>query len=375
MSTTTGTAITGSGVFSPPNVVTTEQLCATFNTWVRRENERNREAIEAGERAALQESSPEFVDKVSGIRARHLWDASGVLDPDRMRPEIPDRPDDALSVQAELALAASTEALESAGRVGEDVDMIVVGASSIQRPYPAVAIEVQKHLRARGFALDVSVGCSSAAYGIQIASDAIRAGTVRCALVCAPELPSAYSNFRDRDSHFILGDAGAAVVIEPKERASDGGWEILRSSCFSRFSSGVRNNGGFLNRCDPEGVGAPDKLFYQDGRRVFRDIVRLVPRLIREQLAALDLRPSDVNRYWLHQANGRMNDAIIERLLGEEACVERAPSALAGHANTASAGALIVFDRFNRDVAASELGVLCAFGAGYTVGGQVLRRF
>lgn len=370
----TRTALTGSGVFVPPIAVTNDQLCATFNSWVRRENARNEAAIAAGEVEPLRDSSPDFVEKVSGIRARHYCDASGILDPDRMCPDIPDRADDAISVQAEMGKEAALEALAAAGRVAEDVDLVIVGASSIQRPYPAVAIELQHEIGARGFAYDISVGCSSATFAIQLASEAIRAGSARCALVCAPEVPSAYANFRDRDSHFILGDAAVAAVIEPLEEARPGAFEILESAGFSRFSSAVRNNGGFLNRCDPERRGMADKLFYQDGRRVFGDIVRLVPRFVTEQLARAGLEPDDVDRCWLHQANGRMNEAIAARLFGPDVDAERVPTVLQDLGNTASAGAIVSFHRHHDDLKPGALGVLAAFGAGYTIGSQLLRR-
>ncbi|MCA9607330.1 MAG: beta-ketoacyl-ACP synthase III [Myxococcales bacterium] len=361
----TGAALTGSGVYLPPHSVTNDQLCGTYNTWARRQGD-------AG--SPLGESSPEFVEKVSGIRARRYVDAEGILDPDRMCPSIPDRAPDALSVQAEMALAATRDALAAAGRHGEEVDLVIVGASSLQRPYPAIAIELQHALGARGFAYDVSVGCSSGTFAIQLASDAIRAGSARCAVVCTPEIPSAYSNFRDRDSHFILGDAAAAVVIEPVAAAKPGAWEILGTGSLSRFSSSVRNDGGFLNRCDVERRDLPDKLFHQEGRKVFRDIVRLVPQFVTEQLAAVGLDTSDIDRCWLHQANGRMNEAIAQRLFGDGATAERVPTVLSELGNTAAAGALIAFDRYRDGLPAGAIGALFAFGAGYTIGGQILRR-
>ncbi|HJL16131.1 MAG TPA: beta-ketoacyl-ACP synthase III [Sandaracinaceae bacterium LLY-WYZ-13_1] len=368
------TALTGSGTFLPPHSVTNDELCGTFNTWVRRENERRRADIEAGRFEELRESSPAFVEKVSGIRARRYHDASGILDPERMCPRIPDRDDAALSVQAEMAKHAALEALASAELSGEDVDLIIVGASSLQRPYPAIAIELQESLRARGVAFDISVGCSSGTFAIQLASQALETGAARRALVCVPELPSAYSNFRDRDSHFILGDAAAAVVVQTVEEAGEGAWEIVSSASLSRFSSNVRNNGGFLNRGDEAHRLDPDKLFYQDGRKVFRDIVRLVPRFVRDQLTAAGLTAGDLARCWLHQANGRMNEAIATRLLGEDVDAERVPSVLHELGNTAAAGALVAFDRHREGLAPGSTGILCAFGAGYTIGSQLLRR-
>lgn len=370
----TETAITGSGVVAPVQVVSNDELCASFNAWVRRENAARADAIEAGLERPLVESSPEFVEKVSGIRRRHVWDRVGVLDPARMHPRIPDRSEDEVSVQAELALGACRRALEVAGRAGEEVDLLIVGASSLQRPYPAIAIEVQHALGARGSAYDLSVGCASAGFGIQLASEALRAGSARCALVCAPELPSAYSNFRDRESHFILGDAAAAVVVEPLAVAREGAFEVVSSFCTTRYSSNVRNNGGFLDRCDPDRRDDPDKLFHQNGRRVFRDIVQLVPALLSEHLAAHAIAPEAVDRYWLHQANVQMSASIVRRLLGRDASADEAPSVLGEYGNTAAAGALIAFDHHHSDLPPGALGVLSAFGAGYTVSGQILRR-
>lgn len=361
----TGTAITGSASHAPPDVVSNEDLCAAFNVWVRWENDRRE--------AKLAESTPAFIERASGIRRRHYWDAAGILDPKRLAPRIPDRPDHELSVQAELGLAAAQKAVAAAGVEGRDVDLVVLGASALQRPYPALAIEVQKGLGARGFAFDISVGCGSSTFAVQLAVDAIRNGTAGCALVCVPELPSAYCNFRDRDTHFILGDAAAAVVVQ---RLSDAraGFEVLHSQATTTFSNAVRNNGGFLNRADEARRDAGDKLFYQDGRRVFRDIVGLLPPFLLAQLDELGLKPAAVARYWLHQANARLNAAILERVLGRAADERDAPSVLSEYGNTAAAGCLLSFAQHHEDLRAGELGVLCAFGAGYTAGSQVLRR-
>lgn len=349
--------ITGAGSYVPPHSVSNEELCATFNAWA----EANRADVNGA-------SSPEFIEKVSGIRSRYLWDKDGVLAVDRMRPRIPDRADEETSVQAEFALHAARRAIEDAGIAPEEIDLVIVGASSLQRPYPAIAIEVQAELGGDGFAFDVSVGCSSGVYAIQLAHDAIQLGRARCALICVPEIPSAYTNFRDRDSHFILGDASAAVVLQ----ADQPGFEIISCRLVSKFSNNVRNNCGFLNRCDAENRDLADKLFYQRGRRVFRDIVKLVPRVIEAQLGEHKLTVSDVGRFWLHQANARLNASIGDRLVGQGGN-GRLPTVLETHANTAAAGALLTFDKHRDGLREGDYGVMCAFGAGYTVGSLLLR--
>src|ERR1051325_11897374 len=149
--TTTGTAITGHGVWHPPTVLTNEELCVAFNEFVRRENAKHADEIAAGKREALKESTPEFVVKASGILRRYVEDKTGLLDPERMCPNIKDRPEDVLSIQAEYSVNAAKRALASAGRHGADVAMVVLGASNLQRLYPAIAIEGPEAIGARGF--------------------------------------------------------------------------------------------------------------------------------------------------------------------------------------------------------------------------------
>ncbi|MCW5807037.1 MAG: beta-ketoacyl-ACP synthase III [Deltaproteobacteria bacterium] len=372
--TTTGTAITGHGVWHPPTVLSNEDLCVAFNEFVRRENAKHADAIAAGTREALRESSPEFIEKASGIKGRYVQDRTGLTDPERMCPNIPDRREDELSYQAEYAVNAARRALEVAGRTGEDVDLVVLGAANLQRMYPAIAIEVQNALGARGYGFDLSLGCSAATGATQLACQAVRLGQAQCALVVVPELTTGHMNWRDRDSHFIFGDAAVSLVVEPVARAKPGSWEILSTQMLSKWSNTIRNNKGYLDRCDPQTQFNDDKLFHQQGRRVFKDVVPLAEKFIKEHASAHDLQPTQVARYWLHQANGPMNALISKRLLGRDATREEAPIILDEFANTASAGSLIAFSRHNADLPAGSYGMMASFGAGYSLGSLLLQR-
>src|SRR5262245_32549741 len=104
---TTGTAVTGHGVWHPDNLLTNDELVAAFNEFVRRDNAKNAEAIAAGTRHPLKESSSEFIVKASGIKQRYVEDKTGLMDPERMCPNIPDRPEEALSAQAEYSVNAA----------------------------------------------------------------------------------------------------------------------------------------------------------------------------------------------------------------------------------------------------------------------------
>lgn len=95
---------------------------------------------------------------------------------------------------------------------------------------------------------------------------------------------------------------------------------------------------------------------------------------ISSHLAEHGLSPNDVRRYWLHQANLGMNQLIARKLLGRDASAEDAPVILDEFGNTASAGSIIAFHRHRADIQAGEFGVVCSFGAGYSIGSVLLRR-
>ena len=371
---TTSTSISGSGVWHPPTVLDNHELCAAFNEFVRRDNAKHADEIAAGTRQALKESSPEFIVKASGIERRYVEDKTGLIDPERMFPNIPERSSDVLSLQAEYAVNSAKRALESAGRHAEEVDYIVLGASMLQRSYPAIAVELQGALGAQGHGVDISLGCSTGTAALQLASQAVQLGQARCALVVLPELTSPHLNWRERDGHFILGDASVAMVIEPTDRAKAGSWEIRSTKMLSKWSNNIRNNFGFMNRCAPGSEDSVDKLFHQQGRRVFKDVVPLAERFVLDSIAVHGLDPHQVQRYWLHQANQNMNDLIAKRILGREATASEAPLILAEYGNTASAGSLIAFAHHHEDLPAGSIGVMASFGAGYSLGSLVLQR-
>jgi len=351
---------------------------AAFNAYVDSENANNRERIDRGEMKALERSSADFIVSASGIRSRYAMDREGILDPKIMAPRIAERPIEEHSLQCEMALAAAGEALEQAGVKSEELDAVIVACSNLQRAYPAVAVEVQAALNAKGLAFDMNVACSSATFGINVAHDLVAAGSVRRALVVSPEICTGHLNFRDRESHFIFGDACTAVVIEalgPKEeRRSSNPYEILGTRLLTKYSNAIRNNFGFLNRAAPERRDGADKLFVQQGRKVFKEVSPLVADLISGHLDSLGIAPAQVRRMWLHQANATMNQWIARKVLGRDATAEEAPSVLEDYANTSSCGSIITFHKHRDGLAENDVGLICSFGAGYSAGSVVVRK-
>ncbi|QYX57871.1 beta-ketoacyl-ACP synthase III [Roseovarius sp. SCSIO 43702] len=368
-------AITGTGVFTPRETITNDELVAAFNAYADRFNEQNAEAIAAGEVEAKAPSSSEFIVSASGIEQRYVMDKSGVLDPEIMHPVLRARSDDEPGLMAEMALDAARQALEKAGRAASEVDLVICAASNHERAYPAIAIEIQELLGAGGFAFDMNVACSSATFGLQAAADMIRGGSARCALIVNPEICSAHLEWRDRDCHFIFGDVCTAVVVEPEERAKGAHFRVLSTRCATQFSNNIRNNNGFLRRTRPGQMeDRRDMQFMQEGRKVFKEVLPLVSKHIADHMAEEGVAADDLKRLWLHQANKSMNDFIGRKVLGRVPDPEEQPNILQDYANTSSAGSMIAFSQYSDDLNPGDRGLICSFGAGYSVGSVLVER-
>ena len=368
-------AITGTGLFTPEESISNDELVANFNAYVEKFNAENAAAIEAGNIEALSPSSSEFIEKASGIKNRHVVNKEGILDLDFMAPRLEERPNEEPSIMAEMGIKAASQAIENAGLTAQDIDAVIVACANLQRAYPAMSIEIQNLLGIEGFAFDMNVACSSATFGIQTGYDMVRSGSARRVLMVNPEICSGHLNWRDRDSHFIFGDVCTAVVLEDAELAGDKPrFDIVDTKLVTQFSNNIRNNFGFLNRSTPERRDDKDKLFIQEGRKVFREVSPMVAQMITDHLAENNLTAGGLRRMWLHQANRNMNEFIAKKVLGHVPSDDEQPTVLDEYANTSSAGSIIAFHKYNGDFEAGETGVICSFGAGYSAGSVIVRK-
>ena len=371
----TDIVISGTGLYTPTETISNEELVESFNAYADNFNLENAERIASGEIEAQAHSSVEFIEKASGIKSRYVMNKSGILDPQRMAPSLAERSNDEQSIQCQMAVAASHDAMAAAGKTADDIDMVIVACSNLQRAYPAIAVEIQDALGITGFGFDMNVACSSATFGIQQARDAIASGSASCVLLLSPEICSGHLNFRDRDAHFIFGDVCTAVILETAETATSADqYLVVDSKLQTIFSNNIRNNFGFLNRGDESGIGKADKLFVQEGRKVFKEVCPAVAKQITTQIGSLGIESSELKRLWLHQANLSMNQLIAKRVLGRAPTEDDAPTILDEYANTSSAGSIIAFHKHHDDFNSGDLGLLCSFGAGYSIGSVVLRK-
>jgi beta-ketodecanoyl-[acyl-carrier-protein] synthase len=367
--------ISGSGLWKPDHSISNEELVAAYNAYAEQFNHQHLKEIELGELEPKPLSSAEFIEKASGIKSRYVYVKEGILDIDRMRPNIPERSDDELSDQAEMAIHAAKDALKAANKTAADIDAVIVSCAYTQRSYPALAIEVQSALGIKGFAFDMLVACSAATFALHRAYEMIAAGTARAVLVINPELTSPQVNYCDRDSHFIFGDVSTAMVVESSDTAnSDNIFEIMSTKAVTQYSNNIRSNFGYVSRANDSDPFAADKLFHQEGRKVFKEVCPMATEHITEHLGRHQLNSENVARWWLHQANINMNTLITRKLFGRQPTLEEAPIVLDTFANTASAGSIIAFHLHHKDLKSGDFGLLCSFGAGYSIGSLVLKK-
>lgn len=368
--------ISGSGLFIPPHSVSNDELVGAYNAYVERFNQDNAKAIEAGTVEALETSTNEFIIKASGIKSRYAMYKEGMLDIDRMKPKFePCSSENGKVLETvTMSVEAAKEAMARANKTADDIDLVILSTANIQRSYPATAIEVQQQLGIKGFAYDMTVACSSATFGLINAYMSVKAGIAKSVLVVNPEFATPQVNLKSRDSHFIFGDGATACVIESTDTCtSEHAFKILNTKQFTEFSNNIRCEGSYTDHCFDD-LPEDRPFFKQEGRKVFKELLPLVTNFIEEQLDEAQLKAEDLKRMWLHQANINMNLFAVKKLIGRLPEGNEAPVILDEFANVASSGSVIAFHKYQDDFKTGDKGIICSFGAGYSIGGLIVEK-
>ncbi len=365
--------IRSTGYWVPDEIITNDELVASYNAYATRHNETYASEIASGIRDEVPLSSAEFIVNASGIQQRRVIDKQSILDIDALHPRITPRPFEEVAYQTELALNAIRPALDKAGVGGADIDGVIVASSAQQRNFPGMSCEIQDQLGASGFSFDLTMACASSLYGLHLANALIQTGQAERIIVSSPEIMTCINVHSRRDVHFIFGDATSAILVE-RDTGQTGGWDILGTHCENKYSYALRSDYGFLN--EAERLVEPDYQpgLDQDGHKVFKDVVGFAPTVARRLMDQVELAPEQVRRTWLHQANIRMVDMIAKRILGRDRTEENAPATLHEYGNTSSSSVVMNFEMHSEDMEAGEHGVMCAFGAGYGVGAAAVRK-
>ena len=271
-----------------------------------------------------------------------------------------------------FAHRAALNALDMAGVAPDELDMIIVGTITPDMPTPSVACLLQHKLHARrAWAFDVSAGCSGFLYSLAIADNCIKTGSCNKALVIGAETLSKITDYQDRTTCILFGDAAGAVVVS-RERGDRG---ILSMHLYSDGSCGdllYMPGGGSACPATHESIERRMHFLKMDGNKVFKTAVKSLEDAALTALRHNNLTGNDIDLLISHQANLRIIQAIAKRL---ELPPEKVFMNIEKYGNTSSASVPLALDEANRQhrIRKNDLVLLDAFGAGFTWGSALLR--
>ncbi|MEZ4749435.1 MAG: beta-ketoacyl-ACP synthase III [Bdellovibrionota bacterium] len=309
------------------------------------------------------DTSDEWIRKRTGIEERR-WAAAG-------------------ECTSDLALKASQEALKSAGIAASDIEMIIFATLTPDHFFPGTGCFLQEKLGLPGIpALDIRQQCTGFIYGLSIADHFIRCGTYKKILLVGSEVHSSGLDrtTRGRDVTVLFGDGSGAVVLSAKEVSDSDKDSYVHGSHLHADGRGAKElwipaPGSALGRPDridhevlDEGLHYP----HMNGKKVFIAAVTKMAESLNQCLKEYGATVKDVDRFFFHQANLRINDAVAEQL---QIPPEKVFNTIQKFGNTTAATIPLGMHEALKagELKKGMLVALAAFGSGYTWGASVLR--
>jgi 3-oxoacyl-[acyl-carrier-protein] synthase-3 len=268
-------------------------------------------------------------------------------------------------MSSDLALQASSRALEAAGLKATDIDLIIVATTTPDHIFPSTACVLQDKLgNKNAIAFDVQAVCSGFIYALNTADLYIRGGQARNVLVVGTEVLSRILNWEDRTTCVLFGDGAGAVVLQRSETPgllsaklhADGSQRCMLSA------TGQISNGKIQG----------DPFIKMDGQGVFKFAVKSLSEVAEEVLADNNMKGSDVDWLVPHQANIRIIEATAKKL---GLSMDNVVLTVAKHGNTSAASIPLALDTAVRDgrIKPGQHLLMEAVGGGFTWGAALIR--
>jgi 3-oxoacyl-[acyl-carrier-protein] synthase III len=256
---------------------------------------------------------------------------------------------------SDLALQASRKAIEAAGIVADEIDLIIVATTSPDMPFPSTACILQDKLGIRngGAAFDMQAVCGGFVYALNTADLYIRGGQAKTVLVVGAEVFSRLLDWNDRTTSVLFGDGAGAVVLRASAQPG-----IVAAKL---HADGAHRH---MLKSDP--------LISMDGKAVFKFAVKVLSEVVEEVLEEQKMHGTDIDWLVPHQANIRIIEATAKKLgLGMENVI----TTVANHGNTSAASVPLALDTAVRDgrIKAGQNILLEAVGGGFTWGAVLIK--
>ncbi len=277
-----------------------------------------------------------------------------------------------------LAAKAAKDALKNAKLNAKDIDLIIVATITPDCYFPSTACIVQEIIEAENaICFDISAACSGFIYGLNIASQFLKNGEIKNALVIGAEALSKIIDWNDRRTCVLFGDGAEAVVLGSGKNvgimaihtASDGkGKEVLKCKAAPLFI----NNEMLRKKIDENTLEDNKGYLYMEGKEVFKFASWAIEDTIKILLDKVDLSLDDIDYYIPHQANLRIINHIVKKLKIDG---DKFYTNLQKYGNTSSASIPIALDEMNKKgmLTKGKKILMVGFGAGLTWGGALVK--
>ena len=272
-------------------------------------------------------------DLAKRVDTNHDWVVSrtGIVERHWVEPGTP---------TSELAAQAVGDLLKNRGIEASEIDLIIVATVTPDMFFPATACIVQNKVRAtRAWGFDVSAACSGFLYAMTVGAQFMQSGAHDKVVVVGADVMSSITNFDDRSTCVLFGDAAGAVLLEPSDDENFGILDYLHEVDGSGGEFLNMPGGGSLNPASHETVDKKMHYVHQDGQPVFKYAVRKMGEISRGMLQKNGFEKGDLDLFIAHQANLRIINAAAEKLgLDESKVVKNIHKYRKHHRRNYSAG-------------------------------------
>jgi 3-oxoacyl-[acyl-carrier-protein] synthase-3 len=297
------------------------------------------------------DTSDEWIQRRTGIIERRIADKS--------------------MASSDLGIEAAKSAIKDAGIDPVEIDLIIAATITPDMFFPSTACFIQRAIGAKNAgAFDLSATCSGFCYGLAVADGMVKSGIYTTVLVVATDVLSKFTNWRDRTTCVLFGDASGAAIIQPTTEAKG----ILASYLGSRAEMELLNLPGGGSRYPASYETVDKRMHYMrmNGQEVFKLGVRRMYEAAKKVLRQAGLTVDDVDLFIPHQANIRIMEAVGERL---KISSEKIYVTVHKYGNTSASTVIVALDEAIRAgrVGSGDIILFSTFGGGLTWGGTVIK--
>ena len=266
---------------------------------------------------------------------------------------------------SDLGVHAVDKLLKETGTAPEEVDLIICATSNPDYRFPSTAsIIAYKSGLTKAYAYDIQAACAGFLVSLQAGSSYIKSGLYKKVIVVAAEKMSSMTDYTDRSTCPLFGDAAGAVLLEP----TNDNIGIL-DGVFRVDGSGlphlIMKAGGSVKPATKESVDAHEHYIYQEGRVVYKHAVNDMLESTLSVMHANNLTMDDVDWFIPHQANLRIIEAVGSRVGIDP---NKVLINIEHYGNTSAASIPLCLDEYKGKLKKGDKLILTAFGAGFTWG-------